>query len=175
MLLLAWAVLLLRGASAITYTEPSAAAADACRSNLGSDGWLALSPLPGPRLRLTINLSSPYRVGRDVLVEVQTESGALVTQGAALRQHEDLCASDDSRDGCTEVRLELSTLWAERVRPAFVGTAASELDESRIRVTIECVAGVRRMDFLSQQESGHNITLFAGAVAMTATSTGCSA
>ena len=147
--------MLLRGLEGLSYSETSAATAAHCRASLDSEGWITLSPLPGPRLRLVIDFSaSPYRIGRDVLVEMRAEIGGftgLLAKGPAWRQREDLCAANASRAGCAEWRLELSTMRAQRVRPAMVGALTNTpLDESSILITVECVADSTRMDTSSQ-------------------------
>ena len=68
--------------------------------------WLILGAVPTMQVRLAVDLSSsPYRLGRDVLVEMQARdaagTNAPLAKGAAWLQQEERCASDASLPGCS--------------------------------------------------------------------------
>ena len=103
-------------------------------------------------IELTFDFSaSPYRLGRDVLVEIQARDTAgtiaPLTKGAAWLQLEQRCASDDSLAGCSELLVELTSWREATVRPAFVSASTSTaLNRSWFRGTValhECLDSTR--------------------------------
>ena len=104
--------------------------------------WLTLGAVPTMQVRLAIDFSaSPYRLGRDVLVEIQARDTAgtiaPLTKGAAWLQLEQRCASDDSLAGCSELLVELTSWREATVRPAFVSASTSTaLNHSWFRGTV---------------------------------------
>ena len=63
--------------------------------------WLILGAVPTMQVRLAVDLSSsPYRLGRDVLVKMQARdaagTNAPLAKGAAWLQQEERCATDAS-------------------------------------------------------------------------------
>ena len=106
--------------------------------------------------------SSPYRLGRDVLVEMQARdaagTNAPLAKGAAWLQQEERCASDASLPGCSELLIEMTTWREVRVRPAFVNASTgSALSHSRLRGTValhECLDSMRAGRGLSESYGG---------------------
>ena len=114
--------------------------------------WLTLGAVPTMQVRLAIDFSaSPYRLGRDVLVEIQARDTAgtiaPLTKGAAWLQLEQRCASDDSLAGCSELLVELTSWREATVRPAFMSASTSTaLNHSWFRGTValhECLDSTR--------------------------------